>query len=110
MNPEPTLNEHINSNVGVEMTYAAYQQFVDRSHAEPMLPGLDYTPNQLFWISAVRPSCVALQLEKYHIDYECDVPYPYSVNGPLSNSERFSRDFNCKVGSPMNPENKCKLW
>lgn len=34
----------------------------------------------------------------------------HRVIGTLSNSEDFSRAYNCPVGSRMNPERKCKVW
>ena len=34
----------------------------------------------------------------------------YRILGSMANSEEFSKAFNCKKGSRMNPENKCKLW
>lgn len=37
-------------------------------------------------------------------------PGQFRVLGPLSNMEEFSKDFNCPVGSKMNPENKCIVW
>lgn len=38
-------------------------------------------------------------------------PDRYRVNGPLMNSNLFSKTFNCKIGSFLNPAtNKCKVW
>lgn len=110
MNPKSTLNDHIVDHVGFETTYAAYQEHVEKNGAEPLLPGLHYTPNQLFWISAARQACLVIRREYFRQDYEFNPPDEYTANGPVRNSKRFSDDFNCKVGSPMNPANKCKIW
>ena len=32
------------------------------------------------------------------------------ILGSMANSEDFAKTYNCKVGSKMNPEHKCKLW
>jgi len=37
-------------------------------------------------------------------------PSKYRVIGTLSNMEEFSETWNCPVGSPMNPTDKCVLW
>lgn len=110
MNPKYTLNDHIKDNVGIEITYAAYQAYARNNGDEPMLPGLDYTPNQLFWISAARPMCRKFRHEAFHIDHEHDVAVEFIVNGPLRNSKSYSNDFNCKMNSPMNPADKCGMW
>jgi len=32
------------------------------------------------------------------------------VLGPFSNQKEFSKDWNCPLGSAMNPEKKCSVW
>lgn len=83
-----------------------------RNGPEQKLPGLEYTQKQLFWISAAntwcerrRPESLKLQvLNGYHS------PGRYRVLGPFRNIKYFAKDFNCPLGSPMNPENKCEVW
>ena len=80
--------------------------------AEPRLPGLDYTPEQLFWISAAHTYC-----SKYRPEYLEDListgvhsPGEFRVIGTLSNMKEFAEDFNCPVGSRMNPVKSCAMW
>ena len=46
------------------LSQQGYQTFVKEMGSEPMLPGLEYTPNQLFWISSanVRVSDCVIEL------------------------------------------------
>ncbi|XP_044750361.1 neprilysin-2 isoform X2 [Coccinella septempunctata] len=107
-----TQGENIADNGGIKESYLAYQSWTKRNEQEMTLPGLDYTPQQMFWISAgniwcskYRPEALKLRvLTGYHS------PGNFRVNGPLSNLEYFARDFGCPVGSKMNPRSKCKVW
>ena len=134
--------------------------WVSRHGAEPRLPGVNYTPRQLFWVSLDLPlmTCVhfvsppynspclqvsaanvwcakyrpkALKLRvltgvhspdqfRVQVNYlensfkKSTLPlltYIFQYQGPFSNMDDFSRDFNCPVGSNMNPpkENKCQV-
>lgn len=37
-------------------------------------------------------------------------PYPFRVMGPLSNLPEFAAEYNCPVGSPMNPVKRAGVW
>lgn len=54
MNGIITQGENIADNGAVKGMYKAYQSYVERNGAEATLPGLNYTQNQLFWISAAQ--------------------------------------------------------
>ena len=58
------------------------------------------------WCAKYRPKALKLRvLTGVHS------PDQFRVQGPFSNMEDFSRDFNCPIGSNMNPpkENKCQV-
>ena len=86
--------------------------WVAENGEEKPLAGLAYTPQQMFWVSYAQLWC-----SKYHdsalrelilTDYHS--PGEFRVIGPLSNNYDFAKDFNCPVGSRMNPEKKCSVW
>jgi neprilysin len=52
-----TQGENIADNGGIKEAYLAYKKFVKQNGAEQKLPGLKYTANQLFWISAAQTWC-----------------------------------------------------
>ena len=37
-------------------------------------------------------------------------PLEFRTIGPLRNNYDFAKDFNCPIGSKMNPEKKCTVW
>lgn len=92
--------------------YSAYQKFVERNGPEPILPGLNYTQNQLFWISAAQLWCAVTRPEFDTVQYTTDVhaPNKFRIIGTFSNMETFAQDFKCAPGSKMNPVNKCHVW
>lgn len=107
-----TLAENIADNGGTEIAYGAYQKYVEMNGAESILPGLNFSANQLFWISSARFLCSVArpEFERFYAQINSHIPNEYRVVGALSNSERFSHDFSCKSGSAMNPSTKCKIW
>lgn len=112
MNGEKTLDENIADNGGIKVAYAAYQKYVEKNGADPVLPGLNYTSNQLFWISGAQLWCSVtrpayIQASNVMADH---TPDKYRIIGAYSNLEHFAKDFNCESGSKMNPVDKCEIW
>uniref|UniRef100_A0A1W7RA35 Neprilysin n=1 Tax=Hadrurus spadix TaxID=141984 RepID=A0A1W7RA35_9SCOR len=107
-----TQGENIADNGGVKEAFRAYQQWVKDHGPEPLLPGLKYTQDQLFWISAANVWCGKYRPEvlKLRVLSGSHSPSQFRVIGVVSNSVDFSRAFNCPESSPMNPKHKCTVW
>ncbi|XP_060518791.1 neprilysin-2 isoform X1 [Cylas formicarius] len=107
-----TQGENIADNGGIKEAYLAYKRWVDRNGSEPYLPGLNYTGRQMFWVSAASIWCSLTRDEELRqlIVTDEHAPDKYRVIVPLSNMEYFAEDFNCPLGSKMNPTKKCNVW
>ena len=105
-------SHHVSVTGGVREAYRAYQQYVRDHGEERVLPALGYTQAQLFWLSGASLYCsvsrpAALKNQVLTNEHS---PAVYRVNGAFSNSPQFAEDWNCPVGSPMNPAKKCTVW
>lgn len=132
MNGINTQGENIADNGGIKESYLAYQRWTEENEPEQRLPGLDYSPQQMFWISAAqtwcsvyRPGKLYTQLPQFCLRFNKNFfaesmkmrittgvhsPAQFRVLGPLSNMKDFANDFNCPEGSAMNPSKKCEVW
>ncbi|NP_001036959.1 neutral endopeptidase 24.11 [Bombyx mori] len=113
LNGVNTQGENIADNGGIKEAYYAYQAWTHRHGEEARLPGLEkYSPRQLFWLSAANTWCAVYRNEaiKLRITTGFHAPGRFRVIGPMSNMEEFASDFKCPMGSPMNPDKKCKVW
>lgn len=106
-----TLGENIADNGGLKEAFRAYQQFTEGSD-EPILPGLKYSPSQLFFIQSAAFYCGRYRTEitEYGLKTDGHSPNIYRVIGTMSNSREFADTFACPSGSAMNPVQKCTLW
>merc|ERR1719233_65886 len=109
-----TQGENIADNGGIKGAYNAYNSWVAGNGEEPLLPGLNYTPRQLFWISGANVWCAKHRLQALEMTLLTGTHSPdkYRIQGAFSNMEGFSKDFKCKEGSNMNPQksDKCTVW
>lgn len=105
--------EAIADNIGIKHAYLAYQTWAESRPPEQVLPGFrNFTQNQLFWLGAANVWCAKYRNEalKSHVLSMYHPPAEQRIVGAFSNMEYFSNDFNCPLGSPMNPTNKCVIW
>ncbi|KAK0043426.1 endothelin-converting enzyme 1 [Biomphalaria pfeifferi] len=110
LNGKLTLGENIADNGGIKLSFQAYKKA-----AKPrpyILPGLNYTDDQLFFIAFSQLWCAhySPSYEKTAIKNDQHTNNKYRVIGSLSNSDDFARSFNCPINSPMNPVEKCQIW
>ncbi|KAK4879429.1 hypothetical protein RN001_007575 [Aquatica leii] len=111
INGQQTLGENIADNGGLKQSFLAYKNWAKRNGPEKMLPGLNYTTNQMFWIAFAQFWCSYERLDyKRYMITNVHAPSMFRVIGTLSNIESFSKDFKCRLGSPMNPKKKCNVW
>lgn len=109
-------SENIADNGGVRLGYAAYMRWYNKASNETrekeIMPGLNYTNGQLFFISYGQSWCWLSQPKEIEMRLVSDIHVmpKFRVIGPLSNMEEFSKEFNCPKGSPMNPETKCIIY
>jgi len=107
-------------NIGDSGLIQAYRAWKAQYHAslkdgnEYLLPGLNYSREQMFfigfarvWASNARPES-AVQL----IRVDPHSPTRWRVDGTLANVPEFAEAFKCKKGAKLNPPNKerCIFW
>ena len=106
------MSEDLADNGGFKQAYYAYITWADANKPEQSLPELPYTPRQMFWISLANMWCTKFRPEAqdYFLMEDEHSLDEFRVIGALSNFAEFSKDFNCPVGSRMNPVDKCVIW
>lgn len=107
-----TRDENIADSGGIKVAYNAYQHFVDRNGPEDLLSGLNYTQNQLFWISTAQTWCSITDpvYLRTFLATNAHAPHSFRVRAMLSNMPSFASDFKCELDTKMNPNKRCELW
>lgn len=117
-----------------QLVLKAYQKWAAKHGQEPLLPGLSYNQNQLFFINFGQVWCgkfrnqslISRILNGEHSPGEFRFkscfnknPQPIRVNatasffrviGSTSNFAEFGEVFKCKPGRKNNPIKKCSVW
>nr|ARK20047.1 neprilysin-like protein 13 [Ampulex compressa] len=109
-----TATENIADAMGLKAAYLAFQKRLEKMEGEcPMLPHFaKFTCEQLFFISFANTFCMAMRpfaLLK-HVQENHHSTSRTRVNGAVSNMPEFSKAFNCKPNSFLNPKKKCDVW
>ncbi|XP_032186119.1 phosphate-regulating neutral endopeptidase PHEX [Mustela erminea] len=111
-----TLGENIADNGGLREAFRAYRQWINDQRQgveEPLLPGIVFTNNQLFFLSYAHVRCNSYRPEaaREQIQIGAHSPPQFRVNGAVSNFEEFQKAFNCPSNSTMNRGlDSCRLW
>ena len=108
------VDENIADNIGLQVSYRAFRDYLSASNDTMRLPGLEqYTADQIFFLSMANSFCDSLS-EKALKDNvngrDIHQPGKYRIIGSVSNSPAFSSSFNCKKTDKMNPDKKCNIW
>ena len=112
VNGKMTLGENIADAGGLKLAFNAYKRWISDHGEEKVLPGLDKTSDELFFIGFAQKSCAnTSKVGQFMAVHDDDhAPAKYRVNGALSNMPEFSQTFNCPMNSKMNPKVKCDVW
>ncbi|NXF71250.1 PHEX Metalloendopeptidase, partial [Sclerurus mexicanus] len=111
-----TLAENIADNGGLREAFRAYRKWITEKRGgeeEPLLPGLEFTHNQLFFLSYAHVRCNSFRPEsaREQIYTGAHSPPQFRVIGAMSNFEEFRKAFNCPRNTTMNRgAESCRLW
>jgi predicted metalloendopeptidase len=85
---------------------------VRKNGPEQLLPGLNFTQNQLFFINFGQIWCGKYRDQSLitRIMTHEHPPGEFRVMGSTSNFDEFAKAFKCKPNQVNNPEKKCSLW
>ncbi|GFO22716.1 endothelin-converting enzyme 1 [Plakobranchus ocellatus] len=107
-----TQQENVADNGGLKEGYRAYKKMTMGKEDAKLLPGLNLTHDQLFFLSFAQRACWKATKANAiaHVLSSKHAPNKFRVIGSLQNFPDFAKAYKCPVGSPMNPEKKCSVW
>lgn len=109
---DTSFEENYADYYGLELANRAYQKWVRVNGPEKNLPGIKYTPNQIFWIMASTYMCMEPKYieEKKSNRKDFHGMPSFRVIGRLRSSYAFAKDFQCREDTYMNPKKKCRIY
>ncbi|ORY20602.1 putative Endothelin-converting enzyme 1 [Naematelia encephala] len=101
---------------GLAQAYSAWKNSLNATSSSPLvLPGLDFTEDQLFflafahiWAGLIRPATAVSRVRT-----DPHSPNFWRATGTLRNFDAFTEAFQCKKGDKMHPppsKERCELW
>jgi endothelin-converting enzyme/putative endopeptidase len=84
----------------------------DQNTDKKVEPIEGFTPEQRFFIGYGQSWCTNERDETKRLRATVDPhsPEKYRANGVVSNMPEFQQAFQCKPGSPMVRQNRCRVW
>ncbi|HYM07837.1 MAG TPA: M13 family metallopeptidase [Terriglobales bacterium] len=109
VNGQLTLGENVADLGGMMLAYMAWKTETQGQKLEP-IDG--FTPEQRFFIGYGQSWCSSTRDEtkRMYATIDPHSPDKYRVNGVVSNSPQFQQAFQCKAGSAMVREKRCRVW
>jgi putative endopeptidase len=115
LNGKLTLGENTADNGGIRIAYLALMNTLEqegkKADAKDASMG-DFTPAQQFFITFGQVWCEnrTEQASRLSVKTDPHSPGKFRTNGTVQNFDEFGKAFGCKKGSPMYPENSCRVW
>jgi putative endopeptidase len=112
LNGKLTAGENIADIGGVKIGFEAYRLWRDQQEQRPPAVVGKYSDDQLYFLAYGQSWCMVMRPEASRTRALSDPHSParYRVNGVVVNLPGFADAFQCKAGTPMNPEKKCAVW
>jgi putative endopeptidase len=109
VNGQLTMGENVADLGGMMLAYVAWKTET-RGQKLESIDG--FTPEQRFFIGYGQSWCSNTRDESKRMYATIDPHSPdkYRVNGVVSNSPEFQQAFQCKAGSAMVREKRCRVW
>ncbi|XP_066597308.1 membrane metallo-endopeptidase-like 1 [Prorops nasuta] len=113
-NGERTLGENMADTIALQVASDVYEEYkLSNGNIDVRLPGFEnYTSIQTFFMYFASYHCTHMSPEVAQRLLKSD---PHATNGirvrgTISNHPGFGEAFNCKIGDPMHPREKCTMF
>jgi endothelin-converting enzyme/putative endopeptidase len=109
INGKLTLGEDTADLGGLMLAYMAWKADTKGQNLQP-LEGL--TPEQRFFVAYGQSWCGSTRDETKRLLATVDPhsPEKYRTNGVVTNIPEFQQAFQCRIGAPMAPAKRCRVW
>ena len=109
VNGQLTLGENVADLGGLMLAYMAWK---NETRGQKLEPIDGFTPEQRFFIGYGQSWCANTRDEtkRMYATIDPHSPDKYRVNGVVSNTLEFQQAFQCKPGSAMVREKRCRVW
>jgi len=109
INSKLTLGEDVADLGGLLLAYRAWKEDTKGEKLE----GIDgLTPEQRFFVGYGQSWCSSTRDEAKRLRATVDPHSPdnYRASGVVTNMPDFQEAFHCRLGTPMAPANRCRVW